>query len=78
MMTSSLVTQGLDRHLLTHKDYDIEMMGSIIKDKDVDLYAELGTNELGASGLFDLARVCFYIYFSYPLVCLIADGYFAL
>ena len=78
MTTSGLVTQGPDRCLLTHKDYAIKMVGSIIRDRDVDPCVELGTDELGASGLFDLARVCFYIYFSYPLICLVADGYFAL
>ena len=78
MTTSGLVTQGPDRCLLTHKDYAIKMVGSIIRDRDVDPCVELGTDELGASGLFDLARVCFYIYFSYPLICLVADDYFAL
>ena len=36
MTSSSPVAQGSDRRLLTHKDYAIEMVGSIIRDKDVD------------------------------------------
>ena len=63
MTMSSLVTQDPKRHLLTHKDYALEMMESIIKDKDVDPCAEQGTDDLGASGLFDLARVCFFLCF---------------
>ena len=68
MMTSGLVTQGSDRRLLMHKDYGIEMIGSIIRDKDVDPFAKLGTDELGASGLFDLAWVCFYIFLIHAFV----------
>ena len=55
MTTSSPVTQGLDPRLLTHKDNVVEVIESIIKDKDVDPYAEQMMEELGASGLFDLA-----------------------
>lgn len=41
LMTSlGPVAQGSDRRFLTHKDYAIEMVGSIIRDKDVDPYAE--------------------------------------
>ena len=76
MSTSGLVTQDPDHCLLIHKDYALEMMESIIRDKDVDPCAEQGTEELGASSLFDLARVCFFLSFSiYSLLCLIADGY---
>jgi len=58
MTSSSPVTKGIDRRLLTHKDYAVEMMESIIKDQDVDPCTEQGTEELGSSGLFDLAWVC--------------------
>ena len=61
MTTSGSVTQEPDCHLLTHKDYAVEMMGSIIKDKDVDPYAEQGTEELRSSGLFNLARACTFL-----------------
>ena len=40
MMSSSPVTRGVDHHLLTYKDYTMEMMESIINDKDVDPRAE--------------------------------------
>lgn len=71
MTTSGLITQELDCHFLTHKDYAVEMIESIINDKDVDPYAEEATEELGASGLFDLGRVCFFLSFStYSFLCL--------
>ena len=54
-MMSGLVTQGSDCRLLTHKEYAVEMIESIIKDTDVDPYAKHMTEELGVSGLFDLA-----------------------
>ena len=75
MTTAGLVIQDLDRHLLTHKDYALEMVGSIIRDKDVDPCAEQGTEELGASGLFDLAQVCFFLFSFIHSLSLIADGY---
>ena len=68
IMTSGPVTQGPDRCLLTHKDYVIKVVGSIIKDEDVDPCAEQGMEELKASGLFDLAWVRFYLRF---YVCLV-------
>ena len=61
MTMSGPISQGLDRRLLTHKDYAIEMVESIIKEKDVDPCAKEMTKELGASGLFDLARVRFFL-----------------
>ena len=66
MTMSSPVTQDPKRRLLTYKDYALEMIESIIKDKDVDPCAEQATIDLGALGLFDLTRVrsflCFSIY----------------
>ena len=57
MMTSAgLVIEGT-RRLLTHKDYAVEEVKALIKPTDVDPYAELGTEELGALALFDLTRV---------------------
>ena len=68
--TSGPVVQGLDHRLLMHKDYAVEMVESIIKDKDVDLCAEQGTEELGASGLFDLTRVhcCLHFFDSFIFI----------
>ena len=61
MTMSSPISQGLNHRLLTHKDYAVEMVESIIKKKDVDLCTEEMTKELGASGLFDLAWVRFFL-----------------
>ena len=68
--TSGPIIQVPDRRFLKHKDYVVEMMKSIIKYKDVDPCAEQGTEELGLSGLFDLAQVCpflisFYLFIFY-------------
>ena len=68
MTTSSLVTKGIDRRLLTYKDYAVEMMESIIKDQDADPCAKQGTEELGSSGLFDLAWVCLFLFSLYLFV----------
>ena len=62
MKTSGLVTQGPDHCLLTYKDYAIEVIESIIKDQDVDSCAGQMTEELGSSGLFDLARVRLFLF----------------
>ena len=59
MTKTDLVTQGAVHQLLTHKEHAVEMIKSIIKDTDLDPCAEQLTKDLGASGLFDLARVCF-------------------
>ena len=75
MTSSSPIAQGSDCHLLMHKDYAIEMVGSIIRDKDVDPYAKEGTDKLGALGFFDLTRVRFPLPLSFLHTCLVADGY---
>ena len=76
MTMSSPVTQDPKRRLLTYKDYALEMIESIIKDKDVDPCAEQATIDLGALGLFDLTRVRSFLCFSiYSFLCLIADDY---
>ena len=36
------------------------MVELIIKETDLDPYAEQTTKELGALGLFDLSRICFF------------------
>ena len=63
MMTSSPVIQDHDCRLLTHKDYVLEMVKSIIRAKALDPCVEQGTDELGVSCLFNLARVCFFLCF---------------
>lgn len=47
------------RELVTHKDYAIKMVNSIIKETDLDPCGELSSEDLGAFDLFDLSRVCF-------------------
>ena len=44
--------------LLTHKDYAVGEVKSFIKPEDIEPYDQLGTEDLGASALFDLTRVC--------------------
>ena len=64
------VTQGAVRCLLTHKEHAIEMVESIIKETDLDPYAKQTIEDLGASGLFDLSRVCFFLRLcSYMIFC---------
>ena len=68
MTETNPVTQGAICHLLTHKEHVIEMIESIIKDKDLDPCAEQLIEDLGVSSLFDLARVCFsYIWLYFML-----------
>ena len=55
MTLSGPVTQEPNRRLLTHKEYAVKVIKSIIKDTDVDPCAEQMTEELRASGLFDIA-----------------------
>ena len=52
------VTQGAVCRLLTHKDHAIEMVDSVIKETDLDPCANQTTEDLKASSLFDLLRVC--------------------
>ena len=58
MTSSGPVIEG-PRSLLTHKDYAVEGVESLIKQTDLDPCAQLGTEDLGASAFFDIARVCF-------------------
>ena len=43
--------------LLTRKDYVVGEVGSFVKPTDIGSYDQLGTEDLGASTLFDLTRV---------------------
>ena len=47
---------------LTHKDYAIEEVKSFIKPADIEPCDQLGTEDLGASALFDLTRVCLLLF----------------
>ena len=58
VMTSlGLINEGPYR-LLTHKDYAVGEVKSFIKPTDIEPCDLLGTEDLGASALFDLTRVC--------------------
>ena len=57
MTSSSPINEG-PYCLLTHKDYAVEEVGSFIKLTDIGPCDLLGTDDLGASALFDLTRVC--------------------
>ena len=59
MVGKGPVAQGAVHRLLTHKEYAVEMVDSIIMETDLDPCANQMTEDLGASGLFDLSRVCF-------------------
>jgi len=72
MTTTGLVTQGTVCRLLTHKEYAVKMVESIIK--DMDPCAEQMTKELGALGLFDLSRVRPFLKFSFTVVHSLANG----
>ena len=52
------IVPGPVQRLVTHKDYTIEMVTSIIKEMDLDPCDEHSSEDLGVSGLYDLSRVC--------------------
>ena len=62
---------GPIQRLVSHKEYAVEMVNSIIKDTDLDKCGEHGIKDLGVSSFFDLARISihrvyipFFFYFS--------------
>ena len=44
--------------LLTHKAYAVGEVGSFVKPMDLEPYDLVGMEDLGASALFDITRVC--------------------
>ena len=68
MTTPGPVTQDSKHSLLAHKDYVVEMLESIIKDKDADPYVGQAIGELGDSGLYDLAQVSIFHSFFYLFI----------
>ena len=50
------------------------MVKSIIKKMDLDPYAEQEMEDLGASGLFDLSRVCCFPRLFYSVVYSLVDS----
>ena len=73
MTTLGPVTQDSERRLLTHKDYAVEMLESIIKDKDADPYVGQATSELGDLGLYDLAQVSIFHSFFYLFIFILTN-----
>ena len=57
MTSTGPVSEGPYR-LLTYKDYAIEEVESLIKPTDIEPCDQVGTEDLGASALFDLTKVC--------------------
>ena len=78
MTSTSLVSEG-PCCLLTHKDYVVGEVESLIKPTDIEPCDQVGTEDLGASALFDLTRLCLLqfwlnkLYFA--LVYFLTDGY---
>ena len=61
MTSSGPVNEGPCR-LLTHKDYVVGEVESLIKPTDIESCDLLGTEDLRASALFDLTRVCLLLF----------------
>ena len=57
MTSSGPVPEG-PSCLLTHKAYVIREVGSFVKPTDLEPYDLVGTEDLGASALFDITREC--------------------
>ena len=57
MMAHGLVIPNPIQRLVSHKEYAIEMVNSIIKETNLDECGKHAIEDLGASGLFNLARV---------------------
>ena len=78
MTSTGPVSEGPCR-LLTYKEYAVGEVESLIKPIDIDPCNQVGTEDLGASALFDLTRVCL-LYFwlnklYFVLVYFLTDGY---
>ena len=58
MTSSGLVPEG-PSCLLTHKAYVVGEVGSFVKPTDLEPCDLVGIEDLGASALFDITRVCF-------------------
>ena len=57
MTSSSPIIEG-PCCLLTHKDYAVKEVGSFVNQTDIGPCDLVGTEDLGASALFDITRVC--------------------
>ena len=57
MTSTGPVSEG-PRRLLTHRDYAVGEVESLIKPTDIEPCNQVRTEDLGALALFDLTRVC--------------------
>ena len=57
MTSSGPVLEG-PSYLLTHKAYAVEEVGSFMKPTNIEPCDLVGMEDLGASALFDIIRVC--------------------
>ncbi|KAL0004549.1 hypothetical protein SO802_012110 [Lithocarpus litseifolius] len=55
-MGKGLVVPEPVQRLVTHKDYAVEIVNSIIKETNLDPYGQHSSKDLGASGLYYLSR----------------------
>ena len=62
VMTSSGPINEDPCHLLTHNDYAVGEVESLIKPTDIEPCDQLGMEDLGASTLFDFTRVCLLLF----------------
>ena len=62
VMTSSGPVNEDPYRLLTHKDYAVGEVESLIKPTDIEPCDQLGMEDLGASTLFDFTRVCLLLF----------------
>ena len=71
MTSSGLVPEG-PSCLLTHKAYVIGEVGSFVKPTDLEPYDLVGMEDLEASALFDITRVCLLFIYSVWFYLLLA------
>ena len=70
MISSGPVIEG-PHCLLTYKDYTVEEVESFIKPLDIEPCAQLRTEDLGASALFDLTWVSLLSWLTSPYLFLV-------
>ena len=70
MTSKGPVNASLVQRLVTHKDYAVEMVNSIIKVTDMDPCGEHASKDLGASGPYDLSRVRTHHFYFDILLCI--------
>ena len=72
MTSSGLVLEG-PCCLLTHKGYAIGEVGSFVKPMDLEPYDLVETEDLGASALFDITRVCLLLLDQFGFISFLLD-----